>query len=254
MDDMGTPGIFPLAKIAGCNYSIFVMHCIINQCPKSARSGTTTLPLNMMTSTKGSPLCLKCVTVKRSGESSCCARGGAWFKTCGDTSDAKFNHTWAEGIQACKSALCGETELCVELCQAYFQWSDMSCCRHSGHVWPVTTWCTIDTSCLFGFLNVRISTEPTTPSVSSMRSSNGCPKCATIKKSGKLSCCARGGAWFQKCGDAGDSNFDHTWVEGIQACKSTLLRDWFRGIHCDAYRVIETTVPLWQSCIAYMVF
>ena len=46
-----------------------------------------------------------------------------------------------------------------------------------------------------------------------------CTKCVTTKKSGKLSCCARGGSWFKKCGDAGDTQFDHTWAEGIQACK-----------------------------------
>ena len=45
-----------------------------------------------------------------------------------------------------------------------------------------------------------------------------CPKCGT-NKSGKLSCCARGGAWFQKCGDPGDSKFGHTWNEGIKACR-----------------------------------
>ena len=54
--------------------------------------------------------------------------------------------------------------------------------------------------------------------------SKRCPKCAINKKSGRVSCCARGGAWFKNCGDAGDANFDHTWVEGIQACKSTFLR------------------------------
>ena len=47
-----------------------------------------------------------------------------------------------------------------------------------------------------------------------------CIKCSTIKKSGKLSCCARGGAWFKNCGETGDTKFDHTWVEGIQACNS----------------------------------
>merc|ERR1719305_693079 len=47
---------------------------------------------------------------------------------------------------------------------------------------------------------------------------NTCPKCGIIKKLNKLSCCARGGAWFNKCGDGGDSKFDHTWLEGIQAC------------------------------------
>ena len=46
-----------------------------------------------------------------------------------------------------------------------------------------------------------------------------CPKCGTSAKSGQLSCCTRGGAWFKKCGDEGDSNFDHTWPEGVQACK-----------------------------------
>merc|ERR1712232_1203086 len=35
----------------------------------------------------------------------------------------------------------------------------------------------------------------------------------------KPSCCAPGGAWFQNCGNDGDTNFDHTWAEGIQACK-----------------------------------
>ena len=26
-------------------------------------------------------------------------------------------------------------------------------------------------------------------------------------------------AWFKNCGDGGDTTFDHTWAEGIQACK-----------------------------------
>ena len=46
-----------------------------------------------------------------------------------------------------------------------------------------------------------------------------CPKCVINEGSGKRSCCARGGAWFKNCGDAGDAHFDHTWAEGIQACK-----------------------------------
>ena len=48
--------------------------------------------------------------------------------------------------------------------------------------------------------------------------SKRCPKCGTVKKSGKSNCCARGGAWFQKCGHDGDSKSDHTWVEGIYTC------------------------------------
>ena len=46
--------------------------------------------------------CLKCVQTQKSGKRSCCARGGAWFKNCGDASGTEFDHTWAEGIQACK--------------------------------------------------------------------------------------------------------------------------------------------------------
>ena len=49
--------------------------------------------------------------------------------------------------------------------------------------------------------------------------SNKCPKCGINPNSGKPSCCVRGGAWFENCGDAGDSNSDHTWAEGLRACK-----------------------------------
>ena len=50
-------------------------------------------------------------------------------------------------------------------------------------------------------------------------SSNECVKCGSALKSGTLNCCARGGAWFKNCGDVGETQFEHTWVEGIQACK-----------------------------------
>ena len=46
-----------------------------------------------------------------------------------------------------------------------------------------------------------------------------CTKCGTIKNSDKHSCCAWGGAWFNKCRNPGDSNFVQTWTEGIQSCK-----------------------------------
>ena len=55
-------------------------------------------------------------------------------------------------------------------------------------------------------------------------SRNGCSKCGNIKKSGKLSCCARGGAWYKNCGDEGDAKFGHTWAQGIHACEGTLSR------------------------------
>merc|ERR1712032_200909 len=46
-----------------------------------------------------------------------------------------------------------------------------------------------------------------------------CPKCGTFKKSGRASCCAPGGAWFQQCGGAGKKNVGHTWFEGAKLCK-----------------------------------
>ena len=70
------------------------------------------------------------------------------------------------------------------------------------------------------YSNGRMSTEASTATSTSVASSTQCPKCGLSKKSGKRSCCSRGGAWFNKCGDAGDSRFEHTWVEGIQACQS----------------------------------
>ena len=60
-----------------------------------------------------------------------------------------------------------------------------------------------------------VSTRPMTEAQSAV-----CSKCGTIKKSGKRSCCAAGGAWFQKCGHFGESEFDHTWLEGIEACSN----------------------------------
>ena len=47
-----------------------------------------------------------------------------------------------------------------------------------------------------------------------------CPRCGTIAKSGKMSCCGRGGSWFKSCGGTSNSNPGHTRYEGIQACKA----------------------------------
>ena len=47
--------------------------------------------------------------------------------------------------------------------------------------------------------------------------------CAVNKKF-QSSCCFRGGSWFKKCGDPGDSRFEHTWSQGLQACKSKFIR------------------------------
>ena len=46
-----------------------------------------------------------------------------------------------------------------------------------------------------------------------------CPNCGIFKKSGRLSCCAPGGAWYNNCGGAGDKDAGHSWLEGVEACK-----------------------------------
>ena len=50
-----------------------------------------------------------------------------------------------------------------------------------------------------------------------------CSACGAFVESGQRSCCARGGGWHGNCGGAGDAKFDHTWFEGIQACKGKLI-------------------------------
>ena len=84
---------------------------------------------------------------------------------------------------------------------------------------------------------------PKTTSASGIRINKGCSKCGILKKSGKLSCCARGGVWFKNCGDAGDSNFDHTWVEGMQACDSK----------CVSVQILVATLHYIVLCVCVCV-
>ena len=72
---------------------------------KSARSGATMSSRTMSMTSLTDSICSTCGTAKKSGKLSCCARGGAWFKNCGDVGGTQFDHTWAEGIQACKGLL-----------------------------------------------------------------------------------------------------------------------------------------------------
>ena len=79
---------------------------------------------------------------------------------------------------------------------------------------------------------------PTATSLSAASSSSACPKCGTAKKSGTRSCCARDGAWFKNCGDTGDTHFDHTWAEGIQACKVTSVTSPLQAITYHAGAIV----------------
>ena len=63
-----------------------------------------------------------------------------------------------------------------------------------------------------------MSTEVVETTAASVIRLRRCPKCGTTIKSGVQSCCARGGAWFKKCGYPGDTNFEHTWDEGFRVC------------------------------------
>ena len=45
-----------------------------------------------------------------------------------------------------------------------------------------------------------------------------CSTCGKFKQSGKVSCCARGGSWYGKCGSGSVSGVHHTWTDGIQVC------------------------------------
>ena len=65
----------------------------------------------------------------------------------------------------------------------------------------------------------RPTEVPATTVLSAGSSSTECTECGATTRSGKRSCCARGGAWFKNCGDTDDTKFDHTWAEGIRACK-----------------------------------
>merc|ERR1711937_865236 len=44
-----------------------------------------------------------------------------------------------------------------------------------------------------------------------------CGACGIERKTGRPSCCARGGDWFKQCGKA-NAGKPHTWDDGIQAC------------------------------------
>ena len=82
-------------------------------------------------------------------------------------------------------------------------------------------WCA-GISCVMLTITFCHTEAPRTTMSSDPMISNGCVECGVVKKSGKHSCCARGGAWFKNCGDAGDTKFDHTWAEGVHACEDSM--------------------------------
>ena len=89
------------------------------------------------------------------------------------------------------------------------------------------------------FLSLIVSwpTHITTPADTTTATiSSECPRCGTITKSDKMSCCGRGGSWFKSCGRAGKTKLQYTWYEGIQSCKSRSQSKTVIGHQVDAAR------------------
>jgi len=72
---------------------------------------------------------------------------------------------------------------------------------------------------LMGRVPIATSVSIPPPAAQAIHTMPRCPACGTFKKSGRKSCCAPGGAWFKNCGGAHNNNVDHSWLEGVAACK-----------------------------------
>ena len=90
----------------------------------------------------------------------------------------------------------------------------------------------------------RCTEISTTTRLSLQRGKDACGKCGTVNKSGKLSCCAHGGAWFKHCGGAGKTKVAHTWVDGVEACE---------GFVTSVDTSLKVTPQRHAEVIAYMV-
>merc|ERR1712224_388105 len=91
-------------------------------------------------------------------------------------------------------------------------------CGNSGNLKFEHTWTEGFQACKPGISQSITTPAWVTPTITT--ASPVCTTCGTVKNSGKRSCCARGGVWFNKCGNPGDSNYGHTWTDGVQACNA----------------------------------
>ena len=74
-------------------------------------------------------------------------------------------------------------------------------------------------------VHTPITASVSTPTITAANANTmTCPKCGTFEKSGRVSCCAPGGAWFKNCGGTGNINVEHKWIEGVEACKRKFTR------------------------------
>ena len=134
-------------------------------------------------------MCSKCAVISRFGTLSCCAPNASWYQNCGRNGDPNFSHTWEDGFKACKYAA---------------KLSLLTTAMNQEEATVVQT----------GTVQTIIERE-----IMVAASSPVCPRCAMVKRSGKLSCCARSGSWYKNCARTSDSAFEHTWNEGLAACR-----------------------------------
>ena len=202
-----------------------------------------------------SSACPKCGIISKSGKPSCCGREGSWFRKCGSADNDKLDYTWYEGIEVCKRRSRLKTVISQQAKAAQQQKSHVGftpanpkaairdaktftlasanpSTRISGTkviLTPVITppnklavmtdrvSLTYDT----GAANSEAITTSASTKTLGITSSNEmiCPKCGTFEESGRVRCCAPGGAWHKNCGGAGNRNADHTWFDGVEACR-----------------------------------
>ena len=144
------------------------------------------------------PKCPQCRT-NSEGKRSCCAGGASWYRKCGNPG-GRAEHTWSEGLLACRCEFMPDNMSVAPRCKLPL-W--LLCCHRFT-----------DSRVLAATTNVeRTVTVPIT-----------CDKCGT-NKFGKRSCCVRGGSWFNECGNEGDPDYDHTWMEGFEVCARKLMVD-----------------------------
>ena len=65
----------------------------------------------------------------------------------------------------------------------------------------------------------RKNTLECSQTIQNIVTSAECPVC--VERQGTLSCCGRGASWHGKCGSPGNSNYEHTWHEGVKACANS---------------------------------
>ena len=68
-----------------------------------------------------------------------------------------------------------------------------------------------------------------------------CLECGIVQKSGKLSCCGRGGSWFGNCVNAANAKVGRTWYEGIRVCKSRQFQTAVHYQHARQQKVDATS-------------